>query len=390
MGTENQNNQQQDQQQQETTQDDEIAAMFTDDPGPAETPAEGDKPDADKPSEGDDKATPAEQAKPEGDKQEPDDKGQPESDAKKPEDGDDKSKAPGDKQEPAAQAAPPDPESVYKVITSKGARDVKAKDLITTYQQFSNLQEQHVHVKPLLEFARSENMPQDLIWPIFAYGLEAYKLDMATANQQGGGGQPAPAPQQDPNQYSGPFKDAQEEAYFRDRDPDMYRIIKNLHGQLLEKTAPAPTNRQQPGAPPLYQQPAPTRQPAQDPAQMESIRQDYHKKINDWASGYSDYFKADPATGKSEPLDHFLAYLADTYPHWRVSELTPERLSAAFAGFDPGYYNQTIAARAKAKEQELRDQNRQMFAEGGDVRSPAPKLTDQEQEIADMAAEFGY
>lgn len=383
--------QQQDQQQPDdtTTQDDEIAAMFADeaDPGPPdesgkETPTV--KEDAAAQPAGDDKAKAddkgvQDQKKADDDK-DPDKKGQPD-DQKQ----DDAAAKADDKQTPAA--GTPDPNTVYKVVTPKGAKDVKAQDLITTYQQFESLQSQHLNVKPLLDFAKAENMPQDLIWPIFAYGMEAYRRDLQAGNAPGD-----PQQQQaQPSGYSGPFKDATEEAYFKDRDPDMYGIIMRQH-QAIQNMQMQFKGLNQPGSDgnrtPLYRQPPPQQAGAQDnAAQMETIRQDFNQKINAWTAEYPDYFKADPQTGKSQTLDAFLVYLADNYPHWKVSELTNERLSAAFAGFDPTFYNQTIEARAQAKEKEIRDQNRQMFAEGGDVRAPAPQLSEQEQEIADMYSE---
>lgn len=395
-------NQQQDQEPAiDNTQDEEIAAMFADDPGPPDASDKdtiASKEDAiaqpagdgkDKPDDKGVQDTGAEAAKQKAEGKDLEDKGQP---AGQKSDGDAAAKADDKaKQEPAA-GSPPDPESVFKVVTSKGAKEVKAKDLVTTYQQFENLQQQHLNVKPILDFARAENMPHDLIWPIFAYGFEAYRRDMAAGNQPGERSQQQQA-HKDPDQYAGPFKDAKEEAYFKDRDPDMFGIITRQHQQMQDLMNQV---RQLSGGgaggqtPPLYRQPpGGQRQADQQTAQkMEAIRQDFNQKIEAWTAGYSDYFKPDPATGKSERLDAFLVHLGEFYDHWRVSELTNERLSAAFAGFDPAFYNQTIADRAAAKEKELRDQNRQMFAEGGDVRSPGPQLSEQEQEIADMFAEY--
>ena len=373
--------QQQQQQQQEPTpedvQDTEIADLYEDGPGTMsedepESQLEPEPPDdPPKPPEVEE---PAEPAPPKGEK--PPEKGEtePEAEAEKKPDGE-----PGEPPPPPVEYAKD--EQVYKVVTSKGAREVPVKDLATTYQQYQHLQQQHLNVKPILDFAKSESMPQDLIWPIFAYGIEAYRRDLQA--QQSGQGQNQQ--QGNTGEYDGPFKDATQEQYFAERDPDMHAIIKRQHEQVkalsgqLERLSTMPQNQ------PNMGRPQPQHDPQADQARMQEIRQEYERKVNDWVKDYSEYFKPDPQTGKSERLDAFLQYMGEVYPHWRVSELDSQRLSAAFAGFDPAYYSQMINQRAKAKEEEIRRQNRQLHAESDAVRSSgAPQLTDQEKEIADM------
>lgn len=263
---------------------------------------------------------------------------------------------------------------VYKVVTNDGARDVPLKDMVTTYQQYGNLQKQHLVVKPILEFARDNRMPADLIFPVFAKGIAALQEENQASAAGPGPGQP-PAT----DGYTGPYKDEAQEKYFRERDNDMHEIIMRQHqtmqdmGQKVQQLS----SQQQPA--PVQQQHAAA--PAVD---VESLKSQFKEKVDAWSKPYSDYFKPDEQ-GNSERLNAFMNYVGTNFPNWRVSQLTQAQLSAAFAGFDEAYYTEAMKKHAGQYKQNLENQEAGAFAESDTTpRVDAPALGEQEQEIADM------
>jgi hypothetical protein len=273
-----------------------------------------------------------------------------------------------------------DPEAVFKVVTPSGAKDVPIKDMATTYQQFESLQRQHLHYKPVFEFVKKEQVPNDLVLPFLLYGYDAYRRDVKEGRVLGQDQAQHPS-----NQVAGPFQDEKQAKYFEDRDPEMFAIIQNLHKANmdlrgnLERLSSSHT---------AFRRPSNESRSESEPdayARQELTSQ-FNKKVLDWSAEHSDYFKPDK-DGNSQSLDAFKLYIANNFPHWRVSELSPERLSIAFSGFDEKYYTSVLHERAKSKEKQLREQDRKTFAETSQTRSAPVKLGEQEQEISDMYAE---
>ncbi|MBC2741584.1 MAG: hypothetical protein HGJ93_00665 [Desulfosarcina sp.] len=279
-------------------------------------------------------------------------------------------------------AAEPDPlDTTFEVKSADGVRQVTAKDLVTTYQQFGNLQKQHVAIKPVFDLARQANVGLDQVYPLLVLGIEtAMKARTGSPapstgdTLQAGGAPPAASG------YSGPFASADEDARVKEADPTFYTSAWNQFKQLGEMREMFTSLKT--GFETFQTRDQQTRQNEQ----ITASRNDLEKRITDFAGTHTDYFKADPATGQSEKMNLFKDFLGVKFGHLDIADLTPEVLSTAFAVFDPAYYQGYLASQAKSEKDRLKEQDRQAFAETDNVSAspPAVQLNEQQEAMEGM------
>lgn len=266
----------------------------------------------------------------------------------------------------------------YDVITKEGVRSVPVKNLITTYQQFGDLQRRHVALKPILDIAEKAGITADALLPYIELGVKT-----AYERQQTGNAKAAPAaqgaPVETPQGYNGPFKDEKEDAYYKDVEPAFHATQWRLWERANSSASLAPDLARRLE---MIEQSVTQRQRTEQEAATREMQQRGYqaieKRITDWSGDKQDYFK-DPATGPQR-LEAFREFLITRYPETKISDLSPEFLSAVFAQFDPKFYGDYARRLAMEKA------NPRLFAEGGGSRrgqAPA-KLEEQQGFMADL------
>ena len=258
--------------------------------------------------------------------------------------------------------AEPDPldTTMYDVVDNDQVRQVSARALVTTYQQFKSLQQRHQQIKPALDLLDSNKVPVNMVMPLLDLGIRtAYAQQTGQATLPNAGAQP----------YSGPFKDAAEDAKVKENDP------------VLHDSQWRVWNRQ---TPPVQQQQAAPQQVGPPPEAKQAFNT-IVERINTWAGQHKGYFAPDPATGKSQKMDSFLSHIAKFYGQLSPDALDDTQLSLAFGTFDPKYVQKFMAQQAAEESKRLQAENRQMHSESGSVRDAAPvNLTEIQEDMADL------
>ncbi|NNF99479.1 MAG: hypothetical protein HKM93_08885 [Desulfobacteraceae bacterium] len=279
----------------------------------------------------------------------------------------------GDTSEETPSAEEKHLETEYQVKGPEGVRPVKARDLVTTYQQYGNLQRQHVALKPVIDLVREARVSPDQIVPILAYGLEQMRMAQTgdTGNGNTGG---------TPGAYSGPFESAEQDTKIKEADPTFHAMshrMFNENRQLRDQISQLTNGFQS------FQSSQATRSLEEGRQANMAVLED---KIGDFSGNHTDYFKPDPATGRSENMENFKAYLATHYGHVKINDLTPELLSNAFMAFDPAFYNAYMQQKITADQERMKQEANAAFGETGSVRTstPAEQLTEQQEHMADL------
>jgi hypothetical protein len=269
-----------------------------------------------------------------------------------------------------------------EVVTEDGAKQVPLSNLVTTYQQFPNIQRKYQDLKPIMDLAESAQVDISQVLPLLEIGIQTY------TKQQGiiQGTQPpvdgtftqqqTQMQTDQPGGYQGPFKDAETDEYYKEADPEMWATthrnfqmasnaaqrVGNLENEIRQmKTAPA-----QPSGP-----------------SEEEVHKVFDGKIKSWSGDHTDYFTA--ANIGDERLNSFKNFIIKNHAGkgLKIADLTPDFLQSEFARFDPKYnlaYMQQLATKkAKAAQNDSG-----MFAEGSAVRSKAVPLDEQQEHMADM------
>lgn len=272
------------------------------------------------------------------------------------------------------EATPAKSGAAYDVITRDGVKSVPVDNLITTYQQFGDLQRRHVAIKPIFDIMEKTGLAAGDLLPYLELGVKA------AVEQQNAGGQPRqtpdPAAPTSPDGYNGPFKDAKEDAYVKDVDPVLYAAQWRLW-ERSPSVQPDMARRLE-----AIEQGFNQRVQAEQTASQEFMRQKgfeaIDQRITNWAGDKNDYF-SDPTLGPQR-LNGFREFMIGRYPETRIADLSPEFLSAVFAQFDPKFYS------SYAERLALQKANPRLFAEGGHSRrgSPAAKIDKQQEHMADM------
>lgn len=299
----------------------------------------------------------------------------------------------GDK--PAAEPTPTDakdkeqPEksdsATYEVITRDGVKQVPVENLVKTYQQFPALQAKYVQVKPLVDLAEKTGLPAEQILPFLELGIK-------TAQEQASGrkapqAQPTPAgaptaPQPQPGAYHGPFKDQAEDEYYKELEPAFHASQWRVWNaaQQAGTAGQSELSRRLEGIERFF---TGAQQAAEQKAQTEMLQRGQEaieRRITSWAGDKNDYFGDQKLGG--ERKETFKSFLHERYPEMRIADLTPEFLSAAFAAFDPKYYNGYLMRLSRQKSGE------RIFAEGAGSRGPATAKRQQDEQMQHMEGLF--
>jgi hypothetical protein len=280
----------------------------------------------------------------------------------------------------------------YEVIEPDGVKQVPVKNLITTYQQFGNLQKRHTAIKPLFELMEKANQPVEMLYPYLEVGIAymqqvqgAGKGEMPQAVLPGIKAQvPQPEiPEQKPGEYQGPFESEEKDDYYKEVDPDLHNAMWRMWNVAIQKSQ-TPTASAAPDD--ITQRVSALEQASQQIASerqqtyIEDGKREIDNRINQWVGPHNDYFKE--ASKGNERLEGFRNFIIGRYPDTKIKELTPEFLSAVFAAFDPVYYNQYLQNLAANKSPENNESG--TFSESSGVRQPSVKLTEQEECMAEL------
>lgn len=285
---------------------------------------------------------------------------------------------------PDEPAKEPESEPTFEVITGDGVKQVGVKALVTTYQQYANLQKRHLAIKPLFDMIDDfgkKGMPLDAnaLMPYLELGIKtAHGMAEAAPQASAQPSQPATRQPAADGRYQGPFKSQDDDDYYKEYDADLHKAMwdqynekADLHAKIRNFEIQAQNAPRQPAAAP--QQP-------QGPSTVD-IQKALDDRVDKWAGDHNEYFAGD--TGKQR-RDAFIQFLTQRYGSMKIGEMTPEFLGAAFAGFDPQYYNHWLNERAKATVQP--GKLTETFSEGADTRRPSKDsfLDEQQREMADL------
>lgn len=258
-----------------------------------------------------------------------------------------------------------------EIVSEDGARSVPLQNLVTTYQQFPHYQRKYNELKPVVDLAEKAKVTIRDVLPLLELGIHTY------ASQQGiiSGSQPPVSQTMQPGGYQGPFKDAEQDAFYKETDPDLYTVIQNLHQRGMRYSQlESEVNRLR------EERMTPPRQagPSED-----EVNKAFDGKITSWSGDHTDYFTA--ANIGEARLNAFKNFIIKNHADsgLKLRDLTPQFLSAEFARFDPQYnlnYMQKIAQRKTEKVKN----NSGMFTEGTGVRKQAEPLNEQQKLMADM------
>jgi hypothetical protein len=274
-------------------------------------------------------------------------------------------------------------ETTYEVIGKDGVKQIPVSNLITTYQQFPELQRRYTAVKPLVELAEKTGLPANQILPFLELGIKT-AMEQQGKPTSGSGAAPSMAPSAvpgapaDPNAYNGPFKDAKEDTYYKELDPGFHASQWRLWNAVSSRPAVDSDLRQKvEGILQFVNERANSERQAAEQEMVNRGVEAVDKRIQQWSGDKNDYF-SDPKVGKQK-TDSFREFLFNRFPEVKIADLSPEFLSAAFAQFDPKYYNGYLMRLSRQQS------GQRIFVEGGAQRGAGPaKLTDQQEAMADM------
>lgn len=264
-----------------------------------------------------------------------------------------------------------------EVVSDDGAKSVPLGNLVTTYQQFGHLQRKYQEVKPLFDLAEKANVRvQDTI-PLLELGIQTY------IKQQGivDGTQPPvdkikPA---GPGEYQGPFKDAEQDAYYLEVDPDHHAAMHRMY-DMAGGNKVAKLEAEVEGLKKMRMTPLPD---APDPAAQQDAQKAFDGKIMSWSGDHTDYFTA-PNIGEAR-LNAFKNFIIRNHAQsgLKIKDLTPDFLAAEFARFDSRYNLEYMKRLANKKAADGKNESG-MFAEGTGIRTQAEPLDDQQKHMVDM------
>jgi hypothetical protein len=268
-----------------------------------------------------------------------------------------------------------------EVVTEDGAKQVPMENLVTTYQQFPNIQRKYQDLKPVMDLAEKAQVNVRDVMPLLELGIETY------AKQQGivQGTQPpvdgsvhpqSVQPSGIPGQYQGPFKDAETDEYYKEADPDLYASMHTNFAMAQNAVSKMSsieneinrirTERQAPPGP-----------------SAEETNRAFDGKIKNWSGDHTDYFSA-PNIGETR-LNAFKNFIIKSHANsgLKIRDLTSEFLQAEFARFDPKY-NLSYMQKLAAKKANAAKDDSGMFAEGSGARTQAAPLDEQQGYMEDM------
>jgi len=268
-----------------------------------------------------------------------------------------------------------------EVVSDDGARSVPLGNLVTTYQQFGHLQRKYQEVKPLFDLVEKAGYKPIDTLPLVELGIQAY------IKQQGivDGRQPPVSDTRPPapGEYQGPFKDAEQDAYFLEVDPDHHASMHRLFdmasgGGKVAQIEAEIENLKRARSAPLPPEADPNVQ-----AKMAEAQQAFEGKIKTWSGDHTDYFTA-PNIGEAR-LNAFRNFIIRSHAKsgLKIKDLTPDFLSAEFARFDSRYNLEYMKRLASKKAADGKEESG-MFAEGTGVRTQAEPLDEQQKHMVDL------
>jgi hypothetical protein len=270
-----------------------------------------------------------------------------------------------------------------EVVTEDGAKSVSLSNLVTTYQQFPNIQRKYLDLKPVMDLAEKAQVQINEVLPLLELGIQTY------AKQQGimDGTQPpvdgtfTPQPAA-AGGYQGPFNDAETDAYYKEADPEIWQSMHN-NFQIAQGAASRMSNLER-EIQQMKTQPAVVwDKNLQNQPSEEQINQAFDGKIKSWSGDHTDYFTAENI-GEVR-MTSFKNFIIKNHAKsgLKIADLTPEFLANEFARFDPKY-NLAYMEQLAAKKVKAAQNDSGMFAEGSGVRSKAAPLDEQQGHMADM------
>jgi hypothetical protein len=248
------------------------------------------------------------------------------------------------------------------------------ENLVTTYQQFPNIQRKYQDLKPIMDLAEKAKVQINNVLPLLELGIQTYAKQAGIID----GRQPVSDATHTPAKvggYQGPFKDQEEDDYYKEVDATMHGIIQRLHAGNQGSPEVASLRAEIDGLKTQMSAPAP-----QDEAQAQEA---FEGKIKGWSGDHTDYFSA-PNVGEVR-LNAFKNFIVKSHSGsgLKIKDLTAEFLSGEFARFDPKYNLAYMEGLAQKKVGQAKDDSG-MFAEGTGVRSTVAPLDEQQEHMTDM------
>ena len=270
-------------------------------------------------------------------------------------------------------------EFTVEVVTEDGAKQVPMENLVTTYQQFPTIQRKYQELKPIMDLAGKAQVDLNDVMPLLELGIQTYAKQAGIVD----GTQPPVADKIDvkPAQadgYQGPFKDQEQDDYYKAADPDLWGTLRNNH-----QAAQAATSRIGNIEAEMTRLRTERMSPQRDPAAQEKAEKFFEDKIKTWSGDHTDYFSA--VNIGEQRLTAFKTFIVKNHAGsgLKLNDLTPEFLSGEFARFDPKYNLAYMQNLAQKKADGAKDDSG-MFAEGTGVRTQSEPLDEQQEHMTDM------
>ena len=273
-----------------------------------------------------------------------------------------------------------------EVVSDEGAKMVPLGNLVTTYQQFGHLQRKYGEVKPLFDLTEKAKVSIKDTLPLLELGIQTFLKQQGIVD----GTQPAvaarqPATPAEPGSYQGPFKDEEQDAYYKEVDPDHHAAMHNMFnmiqggGKVAHLEQEIENLKRSSTAAPA----SPAADPAAGDQAQEKAQKAFDDKILSWSGDHTDYFRAENI-GEAR-LNAFKNFIIRNHAQsgLKIGELTPDFLAAEFARFDPRYNLEYMKKIAAQKAADGKNESG-MFAEGSGMRTQAEPLDEQQKHMADM------
>lgn len=291
-------------------------------------------------------------------------------------------------EEKPAEEAPKEPAFVsgdqladysVEVVSDEGAKSVPLGNLVTTYQQFGHLQRKYQEVKPLFDLAEKAKVSINDTLPLLELGIQTYLKQQGIVE----GTQPPVAATKPAatEGYQGPFKDEEQDDYYKEVDPDHYEAMHRMFSMIQGGGKVAHLEQEIENL-----KRSSTAAPA-DPAGTDQANEEAQKafdgKILSWSGDHTDYFSAENI-GEAR-LNAFKNFIIRSHAQsgLKIKDLSPDFLAAEFARFDPRYNLEYMKQLASKKAADGKEESG-MFAEGSGTRTQAEPLDEQQKHMADM------